>query len=263
MISALCPTSFDLVLFRIPKYSGSTGVPQQWDSGVGYDYYDFGTTNLNDRSFSDRPSNWFQTTTLSGWSHNGIYDNTNSLTGLTGLNFTGLTIVDTQHIEFGNENIEIRPFLSESSFARTSSFGKPLANYSQKYQVVQIPGREVNKKYLVKKQGVLSSSVASTAVDGLYDYPEENKTSYRTVMVTKFSSPGGLEVSSKTSLDRESETFSAYNSINYRNLVARKNLDKWLAETGSYEQETVSYHKTNKTKDSYLWTYSHRLRTPL
>jgi hypothetical protein len=57
-------TSFDLVLFRIPKYSGSTGVPQRWDSGVGYDYYDFGVTNLNDRSFSDRPSNWFQTTTL-------------------------------------------------------------------------------------------------------------------------------------------------------------------------------------------------------
>lgn len=99
-------TSFDLVLFRIPKYSGSTGVPQQWDSGVGYDYYDFGVTNLNDRSFSDRPSNWFQTTTLSGWSYNGIYDNTNSLTGLTKLNFTGLTIVDTQHFEFGNENIE-------------------------------------------------------------------------------------------------------------------------------------------------------------
>jgi len=99
-------TSFDLVLFRIPKYSGSTGLPQQWDSGVGYDYYDFGVTNLNDRSFSDRPSNWFQTTTLSGWSYNGIYDNTNSLTGLTKLNFTGLTIVDTQHFEFGNENIE-------------------------------------------------------------------------------------------------------------------------------------------------------------
>ena len=99
-------TSFDLVLFRIPKYSGTTGVPQQWDSGVGYDYYDFGVTDLNDRPFSDRPSNWFQTTTLSGWSYNGIYNNTNSLTGTTGLNFSGLTIVDRQHFEFGNENIE-------------------------------------------------------------------------------------------------------------------------------------------------------------
>ena len=28
-------TSFDLILFRIPKFSGSTGEPQVWDEGVG------------------------------------------------------------------------------------------------------------------------------------------------------------------------------------------------------------------------------------
>ncbi len=33
-------TSFDLILFRIPKFSGSTGSPQEWDEGVGYDYND-------------------------------------------------------------------------------------------------------------------------------------------------------------------------------------------------------------------------------
>ena len=37
-------TSFDLILFRIPKFSGDTGTPQLWDEGVGYDYNDFGTT---------------------------------------------------------------------------------------------------------------------------------------------------------------------------------------------------------------------------
>jgi hypothetical protein len=99
-------TSFDLVLFRIPKYSGTTGIPQNWDSGVGYDYYDFGVTNLNDRSFSNRPTNWFENTTITDWSQPGIYDNTNSLTGLTGLNYSSLTILDTQHFEFGNEDIE-------------------------------------------------------------------------------------------------------------------------------------------------------------
>jgi hypothetical protein len=72
-------TSFDLILFRIPQN-------QQWDTGVGYDYYDFGITNLNDKSFSDRASNWFQRTTLSGWSTNGIYDNTNLSTG-TSINY--------------------------------------------------------------------------------------------------------------------------------------------------------------------------------
>jgi hypothetical protein len=91
-------TSFDLVLYRIPQN-------QNWDSGVGYDYYDYGVSNLNDKSFSQRPSNWFERTTVSGWSTNGIYDNINSLTGL-GVNYTGLTIIDTQHFELGNEDIE-------------------------------------------------------------------------------------------------------------------------------------------------------------
>ncbi len=91
-------TSFDLILFRIPQN-------QQWDSGVGYDYYDFNSNPLNDRSFSNRPSNWFETTTISGWTTPGLYDNENSVTG-TGVNYSGLTIIDTQHFEFGNEDIE-------------------------------------------------------------------------------------------------------------------------------------------------------------
>ena len=100
-------TSFDLILFRIPKTSGTTGSPQLWDSGSGYDYYDYKVSNLNDRSFSHRPSNWYERTTISGWSVNGIYDNKNSQSGATAsLNYSALTIVDTQHFEFGNEDIE-------------------------------------------------------------------------------------------------------------------------------------------------------------
>jgi len=98
-------TSFDLILFRIPKTSGDTGNPQYWDTGVGYDYYDFKVTNLNDRSFSTRPVNWFETTTISKWSTDGIYDNTNSL-GVSGVNYNDIYIVGTQHFEFGNEDIE-------------------------------------------------------------------------------------------------------------------------------------------------------------
>lgn len=110
-------TSFDLILFRIPKTSGTTGDPQTWDEGVGYDYYSGnakGSSNTisvknaleTDKSFSDRPVNWFKRTTVKNWSYNGIYDNTNSLTGNTGLNYNSLEIVDTQHFEFGNEDID-------------------------------------------------------------------------------------------------------------------------------------------------------------
>jgi hypothetical protein len=108
-------TSFDLILFRIPKYSGSTGNPQYWDEGVGYDYNDFNLsknsgqggqtplTYVDPRAYSTRPSNWYQTTTISGWSENGVYDNKNE----GDVNYSGLTIIDTQHFQYGNEDIEM------------------------------------------------------------------------------------------------------------------------------------------------------------
>ena len=96
-------TSFDLVLFRLPKVSGSTGNPQNWDEGVGYDYYDFSQIPT-DKSYSDRPSNWYEAQTINNWSLAGIYDNENNQS-ISGLNFSGLTIIDTQHFEQGNEDI--------------------------------------------------------------------------------------------------------------------------------------------------------------
>ena len=108
-------TSFDLILFRIPKTSGTTGDPQYWDEGVGYDYSNFNIsqnsasggmsplTYVDSRAFSTRPSNWYQTTTIDDWSQPGVYSNTNS----GNVNFSGLTIVARQHFELGNEDINM------------------------------------------------------------------------------------------------------------------------------------------------------------
>lgn len=108
-------TSFDLILFRIPNVSGDTGIPQLWDEGVGYDYNDFNIakssaqggmsplTYVDSRAFSTRPSNWYQTTTVSDWSEPGVYSNTNSGT----VNYSGLTIVARQHFELGNEDVNM------------------------------------------------------------------------------------------------------------------------------------------------------------
>jgi hypothetical protein len=88
-------TSFDLVLFRIPNN-------QIWDEGVGYDFADLVYEYSNsDKNFSTRPSNWIQSTTLSGWTEQGIYNNRNTGT----VPYNSLTIIDTQHFQFGNENI--------------------------------------------------------------------------------------------------------------------------------------------------------------
>jgi hypothetical protein len=106
-------TSFDLILFRIPQVSGTTGGAQPWDEGVGYDYSNFNLTQgspngastpltfVDSRAYSLRPSNWFQTTTINDWSQPGIYDNNNQ--GV--VNYSGLTIVAQQHFELGNEDL--------------------------------------------------------------------------------------------------------------------------------------------------------------
>ena len=76
--------------------------PQLWDEGVGYDYYDVKDPIESDRNYSNRPSNWYQTTTIGKWGQPGIYNNLN----LGSYPFSALTIVDVQHFQFGDENIE-------------------------------------------------------------------------------------------------------------------------------------------------------------
>jgi|LakMenEpi03Aug12_release.lakeMendotaPanAssembly.Ray.scaffolds.fasta_scaffold275237_1 hypothetical protein len=95
-------TSFDLVLLRIPYVDMDPNTPQNWDEGVGYDYYDVITEIPNDKNYSDRPSNWYQTTTIGVWEQPGIYNNTN----IGPVPYSGLTEVSRQHFEFGDENIE-------------------------------------------------------------------------------------------------------------------------------------------------------------
>ena len=78
-------TSFDLIIFKINEY---------WDEGVGFDYeqaYDFTSGN---ETFDERPSNWFNRTTLDAWSSEGVYS-------------TSPTIVGTVRMDNGDENINV------------------------------------------------------------------------------------------------------------------------------------------------------------
>ena len=95
-------TSFDLILFRIPFINDNPNTPQLWDEGVGYDFADLMYEIEIDKNYSTRPSNWFSAMTISAWTESGLYNNKN----LGSVNYSALTIVDTQHFEFGNENIE-------------------------------------------------------------------------------------------------------------------------------------------------------------
>jgi hypothetical protein len=99
---SLRSTSFDLILFRIPPIDFDETQPQYWDEGVGYDFFDVPDVLGPNRAYSDRPSNWYQRTTIKNWQQQGIYNNRN----LGPVPFSGLTILDIQHFEFGNEDIE-------------------------------------------------------------------------------------------------------------------------------------------------------------
>ena len=78
-------TSFDLIISPINEF---------WDEGVGFDYeqaYDYTSGN---ETFDQRPSNWFNRTTLDTWSQEGVYSTVPSQT---------IAIV---HFDNGNENLK-------------------------------------------------------------------------------------------------------------------------------------------------------------
>lgn len=100
--------SFDLIIFRIPEF---------WDEGLGFDYednvYDFTTGN---NVFDERPSNWFNRTTLNGWTSEGVYA-------------TDPDIITTIHFDNGDEDIneDITDYINDILLSGTTNHGIGLA----------------------------------------------------------------------------------------------------------------------------------------
>ena len=79
-------TSFDLILYQLTE---------NWDEGVGFDYEDGGYDYTSgNKTFDERPSNWFYRTTLNQWSQEGTFTTTP-------------TIIDTVHFDNGNEDLSV------------------------------------------------------------------------------------------------------------------------------------------------------------
>jgi hypothetical protein len=153
-------------------------------------------------------------------------------------------------------------------------------NYLQPYEVMNFVGRDVNNFYLKSlfdAAGSISNGVAqlpswfrqleqiSTAISGVIDHNVFSRTGSldangnlrrnRLVFAERFSAPGGPECLSRGYLDDTSETYSVYNTMNYRNQNVREALDTlWTIHsnqfgtasvpTGSTDTNaTPSYHK--------------------
>ena len=131
-----------------------------------------------------------------------------------------------------------------------------LGNHSKDYEVVMTSGRSTNNNYFIDQEGSFLGTSAATATTILspavvdFTIPNRGKTEH--VIVNRFSAPGSSETNGAYGRDQESEEFSIYNTINYRNLVVRDAWDQLSTEvadrTGLRPASTIqsSPHKTNR-----------------
>lgn len=137
----------------------------------------------------------------------------------------------------------------------TNNLGSTIAlgNYSHDYEIVQTADRSANNRYFVENNGISTSSVASTFVSGMYDRTIPNREKNKHIFVNRFSAPGGPETMGAGYLDAESESFSVYNALPYRNLSVRSPLRTLLTKHSAYGgydsvlgEPSASFHKTQR-----------------
>ena len=119
-----------------------------------------------------------------------------------------------------------------------------LGNYRHTYDYIQAPGAYANPRHFVENQPSLpertfagnasSSTMVRTLLDihrttdGHVENVDEYSTAYLTgalnksVIISRFSAPGGIEVQSRGYQDFRSSEFSVYNGLNNRNLTVIK-----------------------------------------
>ena len=149
-----------------------------------------------------------------------------------------------------------------------------IGNYEKNYQVVQTSGRSVNPRYFVETNGLLSATVETSIFSGVIDYALPDRGRHSSIIVEKFSAPGGPEVMSRGFLDPVAEEFSVYNNLNNRNLVVRQPLQAVLTRhMGKFGYDSLignpfaatpvlsaSYHKIPRNA-AYKIVYSGALGT--
>jgi len=149
-----------------------------------------------------------------------------------------------------------RPVNIANIFYDTSSV--VLGNYTKSYQFFQTSNRAANNFAFVERNGYSVTNQETLLNSGTYDYTLQlrslpNGTFDQSVIVEKFSAPGGAEVMSEGFLDVYSGQFSVYNALPYRNLRSRRpyliSSSIPMSSWGGYESGSTtiaSIHKVNQ-----------------
>ncbi len=99
-----------------------------------------------------------------------------------------------------------------------------MGNYREDYDIVQTSGRSLNNAYVKDSGSVVTTGTQLRA--GIIDYTVPSRGTAKHVFVNRFSSPGGPETQGVYGRDKESEEYSVYNGLNYRNLSTRAVLNR-------------------------------------
>ena len=168
------------------------------------------------------------------------------------LNASNIPIInrDLQTAQVLRDPLAKRPVNIRNFATTTSSIS--LGNYNHLYDVVQYTTEDQRKDFLVDNQEQMTSS-NSTAIPGVKEFSKFYRPPRKSVFKARFAAPGGTEVAGDNrgghSIDRETNQYSVYNSLNYRNLSVRGPLDylSKLPQTGSKKDSNslVTDHKIN------------------
>ena len=170
----------------------------------------------------------------------------------TGIDASNLPVIDhnIQSAQVLREPLAKRP-VNIRNISTTSS-ARSLGNYNHIYDVVQYTSEDQRKDFLVDNLEQVTSS-NSIGIPGVQEFAKFARPVRKSVFKARFASPGGTEVAGDSrggqSLDRATNQYSVYNSLNYRNLSVRGPLDflSKLPQTGSNKDSNslVTNHKIN------------------
>ena len=106
-----------------------------------------------------------------------------------------------------------------------------LGNYHKNYEIVQTSGRIHNNFYFTNTAaGISNAETNSDHVSGVMDFALPDRGQNQSVIVERFSAPGGPDVMSRGVLDEVAEEYAANNALPFRNLAVRIPLQQLLTE---------------------------------
>ena len=134
-----------------------------------------------------------------------------------------------------------------------------LGNYNRDHEIILTNSRLHNNKYVISTTGswLENSGSQSTFITDIVDFevPERPKTDY--VITNRFTAIGGPETGVLTR-DRETEEYSVYNTMNYRNMIPRmaqdiinrEHAEQFGFRSGSTTQGSI--HKINRNPQRFI-----------